>query len=263
MGIRRIDTSYNYLDYTAHQVLAHRSGDLLERFSISTKVGFFPTGTGHSEHSLNPIRLHQAVKESVDHLGMAPTVVFLHNPEHTLSRLEPERRDEALATACTALATATAEGLCDAWGIASWNPLSLLPDHEQKTTAPAPQVFMTRAGLTVSARGLEAIETAAEQWDLPRERRWGMSPFAGHSTDRMWDQINARTFLDGEASCSNLAAAFRTAYELPKVSRVAVGTNHPGHLRELVQAARLPVNVDTIDRYRTLLSDAATDHRST
>lgn len=263
MGVRRIDTSYNYLDYTAHQALAQRAGDLLGQFSISTKVGFFPAGAGRSEHSLNPARLRHAVEESVDHLGVAPTVVFLHNPEHTLTQLRPDQREEVLAAACTELAAAVAEGLCGAWGIASWNPRLLLTDNVQKARVPAPQVLMTRAGLTASAQGLEASETLAGQWGLPRQRRWGMSPFAGHSADRMWDQVNARVFLDGEPRCSNLAAAFRAAYELPKASRVAVGTNNTSHLRELVQAAQLPVNIDAITHYRTLLAAASTDHQTT
>lgn len=120
---------------------------------------------------------------------------------------------------------------------------------------------MSRAGLTVSSRTLDSIETAATLWGLPPARRWGMSPFAGHSTDPLWDRVNARAFLPGRPSCSNLASAFRVSYELPKVSRVAVGTNRLGHLRELLQASLLPVDDVTIADYRALLATTSTDHR--
>jgi aryl-alcohol dehydrogenase-like predicted oxidoreductase len=260
LGVHRIDTSYNYLGFAAHRTLAQRAGDLLPDLSISTKVGFFSAGTGHSEHSLDPQRLRQAVEESTEKLGVAPDVVFLHNPEHTLTHLEPEPASDILAAASAELEAAVASGLCASWGIASWNPRPLLPTIEELGDAPAPQVFMARAGLTVSSRTLDAIEAATALWDLSPDQRWGMSPFAGHSTDPVWDKVNARAFLQ-EPSCSNLAAAFRVSYELPKASHVAVGTNHLGHLRELLQAAQLPANEATISSYRTLLATASTDRQ--
>lgn len=190
---------------------------------------------------------------------MPPDVVFLHNPEHTLTQLEAEHASDVLTGAGAELEAAVDSGLCASWGIASWNPRPLLPVIERAGGTPIPQVFMTRAGLTVSSRTLVAIEAAVTLWDLPPARRWGMSPFAGHSTDPLWRQVNARAFLSGEPSCSNLAAAFCVSYELPKVSRVAVGTNHLGHLRELLHAARLPVNDATVASYRALLATAPTD----
>lgn len=234
LGVHRIDTSYNYLGFAAHRTLAERVGDLLPDLSISTKVGFFPTDTGRSGHSLDPQRLRQAVEETADELGVRPDVVFLHNPEHTLTHLEAEHASDALAAAGAELETAVASGLCASWGIASWNPRPLLPAIKRTGDAPIPQVYMTRAGLTVSSRNLDAIEAAAELWRLPPDRRWGMSPFAGHLTDPLWEQVNARAFLPGEPSCSNLAAAFRVSYEVPKVSRVAVGTNHPRDRKSVV-----------------------------
>ncbi|WP_133741574.1 aldo/keto reductase [Actinorugispora endophytica] len=261
LGVHRIDTSYNYLGFAAHRTLAQRAGDLLPDLSISTKVGFFLTGTGHSEHSLDPQRLRQAVEKTAEELGVPPDVMFLHNPEHTLTHLEPEQASDVLAAANAELEAAVASGLCASWGIASWNPRPLLPAIKGPRDAPAPQVFMARAGLIVSSRTLDAIEAAAALWDLSPDQRWGMSPFAGHSTDRVWDQVNARAFLPDESSCSNLAAAFRASYELPKVSRVAIGTNHLGHLRELLQAAQLPASEAAIASYRTLLATSSSNRQ--
>ncbi|MGH3831562.1 MAG: aldo/keto reductase [Pseudonocardiaceae bacterium] len=69
IGVDRLDTAYNYLRFASHRTLAATARDLLRRFAVSTKVGFFPTGLG-AEHSLDPARLHQAVRESVDTLGV-------------------------------------------------------------------------------------------------------------------------------------------------------------------------------------------------
>lgn len=203
---------------------------------------------------MDPQRLRQAVEESAEELGMSPDVVFLHNPEHTLAHLEPQQASDVLANAGAELEAAAASGLSVSWGIASWNPQSLLPTIGGPEDAPIPQVFMARSGLAVSSRTLHAIEAATAMWGLPPDQRWGMSPFAGHSTDPVWAQVNARAFLSDDSPCSNLAAAFRAAYELPKVNRVAVGTNQLDHLRELLQAAQMPANDAAIASYRALLA---------
>ncbi|QVJ01007.1 aldo/keto reductase [Nocardiopsis eucommiae] len=258
LGIYRIDTSYNYLDFAAHRTLSQRAGDLLPGLSISTKVGFFPTDTGHSAHSLAPQRLRQAVEQSAEELGVPPDVVFLHNPEHSLTHVEPEEASDLLADAGAELEASVSTGLCGSWGIASWNPRPLLPAIRVQRNVPVPKIFMARAGLTVSARVLAAIESATALWELSPSQRWGMSPFAGHSTDPVWDRINARAFLLDDTSTSTLAAVFRVSFELPKASRMAVGTNQLGHLRELLQAARLHVNDSSVASYRNLLGAAST-----
>ena len=85
------------------------------------------------------------------------------------------------------------------------------------------------------------------------DQRWGMSPFRGSTSDGAWHAANLCAFLRPEQRCSTPQAAFRLAYELPPVSRVAVGTNNPAHLRELVAATELVVNDDAIGRYRQLI----------
>jgi aryl-alcohol dehydrogenase-like predicted oxidoreductase len=80
-----------------------------------------------------------------------------------------------------------------------------------------------------------------------------MSPFAGHATDPVWAVVNVGAFLDSDQQCSPLQAAFRVAYELPPVSRIAVGTNRVDHLRDLVTALRLRTDGDRIGKYRELL----------
>ena len=153
----------------------------------------------------------------------------------------------------------TKEGWCDSWGIASWNPRPLieLVVGEEVPVEVFPPVFMSRVGLTVGARVLEEIETLAQVWKIPPECRWGMSPFAGHSTDPVWARVNTRAFLEGDPECSNLSAAFRVAYALPEVARVAVGTDQLAHLDELIRAVCLSVDAKAIADYRRLLGSTS------
>lgn len=89
--------------------------------------------------------------------------------------------------------------------------------------------------------------------DVAPDCRWGMSPFGGSTSNRVLRSTNLSAFLQPEQSFSALQAAFRLAYELPPVVRVAVGTSNPAHLRELVAATELVVNDDAIGRYRQLI----------
>jgi hypothetical protein len=72
LGVRALDTGYNYLGFTSHRTLARTAGDLLSEFTISTKVGFFPGAAG-AEHSLSPRRLFEAVEKSAEDLCLPPT----------------------------------------------------------------------------------------------------------------------------------------------------------------------------------------------
>lgn len=236
--------------------MARTAGDLLPDFAISTKVGFFPGAAG-TEHSLNPGRLSQAVEKSAEDLCRPPDVVLLHNPEQTVACLPPNAGSDCLAAACTALHEASAAGLCGYWGISSWDPRPVLA-VAVSAWIPAPDVLMTRAGLLVGSDILDAGDALAARWDLDMSARWGMSPFGGYATDQVWATVNVRTFLDAGQECSTLQAAFRVAYELPPVSRIAVGTNRVDHLHDLVAALRLSTDKNRVGRYRELLRAKAT-----
>lgn len=245
-----LDTAYNYRDFTSHRRLVATAGDLLGEFTISTKVGFFPSGRG-PKHCLDPVRLRQAVRQSVQDLGIQPDVVLLHNPERTLATLTPEQRRDCWAAACTALNDMTAAGWCRSWGVACWDPRPVLTVLDR--TLPAPALVMVRAGLLVRAEILDASERLATWFGLDAYARWGMSPYGGQATHPVWEQIDARQFLHGTQDCSPVPAAFRIAYELPQVSRVAVGVSTVKHLTELVAAAALDTDDNRIARYRSLL----------
>ncbi|MDT0267953.1 aldo/keto reductase [Streptomyces sp. DSM 44915] len=251
MGIRAIDTAFNYHGFAAHQTLG-RFRDLLPEFSVSTKVGYFP-GTTRAVHSLAPGQLRHALEQTNRDLGRPPNLVFLHNPEHTLSRLSPEVAREHLTSACEVLVNAVQAGLCDAWGVASWRPGPLVGLIDGDT--PRPDVLMVRSGLLVAIDTLEASESLATRWRLPAAAVWGMSPFGGKATDPIWDKINPRLFLrsDSRRTCSPIQAAFRAAYYLPRVGSLAVGSDDPAHLRELLASLGAEVDGDTVTRYRTLL----------
>lgn len=214
-------------------------------------MGYFP-GADRAEHSLNPVRLHMAVEQGVRDLGREPDVVFLHNPEHSLTEHARHPR-EALAQACAALEDATAKGLCGAWGIASWDPtpLPVLVDP----TAPRPSVLMVRAGLLVGIRTLDATDLLTETWGLDSDRVWGMSPFGGSTRAPVWNRIDPRLFLRNSSGFSRVQASFRAAYHLPQIQALAVGTDEPAHLGELIAALAGKVDERAISDYRTLLRD--------
>ncbi|MDT0307747.1 aldo/keto reductase [Streptomyces sp. DSM 44917] len=248
LGVTAIDTSANYLGFRSHEVLAQIASDLLPKFTLSTKVGYFPRAD-RAEHSLDPTRLHRAVEQAARDLGREPDVVFLHKLEHSLQEAAPHNRD-VLALACAALADAATQGMCGAWGIASWDP-SPLPELIDATT-PKPSALMVRAGLLVGIRTLDAADALALALGMSG-RVWGMSPFGGSTGTPVWDRIDPRVFLRGGAGLSRVQAAFRAAYRLPQVDIIAVGTDEPAHLSELIGALAGEVDEQAIRQYRSLL----------
>ncbi|MFF5189443.1 aldo/keto reductase [Streptomyces sp. NPDC000345] len=249
LGVTELDTSSNYLGFLSHEVLARTSADLLPRFRISTKVGYFRTPDG-AEHSLDPVRLRTAVEQVTRDLGREPDLVFLHNPEHSLEEAASHSR-EALADACAALDDTAMRGLCGAWGVASWDP-SPLPDLIDAST-PKPSVIMVRAGLLVGTRTLAAADALSSAWGLDDSMLWGMSPFGGSTNAPLWDRADPRVFLQDGDGLTRVQAAFRAAYYLPQVSAVAVGTDKPAHLGELIDALAYEVDGRVIREYRSLL----------
>ncbi|MGH3830645.1 MAG: aldo/keto reductase [Pseudonocardiaceae bacterium] len=245
-----LDTAYNYRDFTSHRKLASTAADLLGKFTISTKVGFFPSDQG-TGHCLDPARLRQAVHESVQDLGVRPAVVLLHNPERTLAELAPEQRRDRWAAACIALAELAAAGWCWSWGVACWDPRPILTVLDCRL--PTPKTIMVRAGLLVHSEILDASEKLTTWFGLDARARWGMSPYGGEATHPVWDQVDVRQFLQGTQECSPAQSAFRVAYELPYVSRMAVSVGTGEHLAELVATTALDTNSDRITRYRSLL----------
>ncbi|MET9549947.1 aldo/keto reductase [Streptomyces sp. NPDC006627] len=251
LGVTALDTSANYLGFRSHEVLARTAGDLLPKFTLSTKVGYFP-GVGGVEHSLDPVRLHAAVEHAVRDLGREPDLVFLHNPEHSLSA-EGTRSRDRLAEACATLSRAAEKGLCVAWGIATWDPTSLPPLIEP--TMPKPSVLMVRAGLLVGSRTLDAAEALTTAWGLDPASVRGMSPFDGSVKAPVWGRIDPRVFIRNGIGLSRTQAAFRVAYRLPEVSSMAVGTDEPAHLGELLGALVAEPDERVIGEYRRLLRD--------
>lgn len=250
-----IDTADNYRAGTSHRMLARVASDLLGQFTVSTKVGYLPTGDAGDRpvHSLAPAKLRAAVERSVDDLGRCPDIVFLHNPEHTLRDLLGTDAQDKLGAACQALADAVTAGLVRAWGIASWDPRPVV-----KALCPAvgdlgPAAVLVRAGLSVAAPVLAAAEELCRTLNVSPKGRWGMSPFGGNAQDPVWQAVNLAAFLPHDQCASTAQAVFRLTYELPSVTRVAVGTTSTAHLRELIAATELPVTQAAIHNYRALI----------
>ncbi|MFF3125915.1 aldo/keto reductase [Streptomyces sp. NPDC057908] len=235
LGVARLDTASNYFHHRSHEVLKTQAGDLLPKFSVSTKVGYFP-----GEHSLAPARLRAGVEQAAKDLGREPDTVLLHNPEHS----HPDA--EMLAQACAVLAGAAQAGLCGGWGVSSWDPRPLVDFG-----APRPDVLMVRSGLLVGVDVLEAAEAIVTRW-RPSEV-WGMSPFGGSTTEAVWGKFDPRIFLRDALSATRVQAAFRSAYGLPRVDAVAVGTDNVDHLQELIDALAYEVDDQVVQEYRQLL----------
>lgn len=205
---------------------------------------------------MDPLRLHTAVEQAAEDLGQEPDLVFLHNPEHSLREADPHGQGE-LTEACAALDDATSKGLCAAWGIASWDPSSLV--GLIGPTVPRPTTLMVRAGLLVGIRTLDAADALIRAWDLDPSEVWGMSPFGGSTSDPVWAKIDSRLFLSGSRQLSCVQAAFIAAYHLPMVGTMAVGTDEPAHLGQLVGALVGEVEEPTVQEYRRLLRDRSHD----
>ncbi len=157
-----------------------------------------------------------------------------------------------MAHACAALEEATARGLCGAWGVASWDPSPLSGLVAPGT--PRPSVLMVRAGLLVGVRTLVASDALAAAWGLHDSMLWGMSPFGGSTNAPVWDRVDPRIFLRDGDGASRVQAVFRASYHVPRVRAVAVGTDEPAHLGELVNALACEVDECAIREYRKLLS---------
>ncbi|MFJ3790790.1 aldo/keto reductase [Kitasatospora sp. NPDC090091] len=251
LGVDAVDTSFNYRGFTSHSTLAAVAGDLLPHLSLSTKVGYFPA-PGGARHSLSPILLRRALEQTDRELGRPPEVVFLHNPEASVQDASDRSRD-TLAAACEALATATADGLCGTWGIATWNP-RVLAGLTDGYSVPRPSVLMVRAGLLVGVTVLDAAESLSARWGLSPEALWGMSPFGGNAAEPVWDAVDPRLFLKrSETGVSRVQAGFRVSFLLPRVASVAVGTDDPAHLRQLKSCLHHEVDEEMVVRYRELL----------
>lgn len=237
-----LDTAASYHGHRSHQTLAQCAGDLLPKFSISTKVGYFP-GIGHS---LDPVRLRRGVELAVQDLGREPDLVFLHNPEQSLTGGSPGRLADRLAAACGVLEAAAEQGLCRTWGVSSWDPRPLAAID--LSGLPRPETLMVRAGLLVGVEILDATQAVRKSWKPTTD--WGMSPFGGSTTRPVWEMFDARPFLQGPRDGhTRTQAAFRIAFRVPVVDAVAVTTDNPVHLRELTEALHFNVDEQSADRY--------------
>ncbi|MFE4262924.1 aldo/keto reductase [Streptomyces sp. NPDC056883] len=244
LGVTALDTAAPYFGFRSHTVLAETAADLLPRFTLSTKVGFFPSAGG-VEHSLDPVRLRLAVERAARELGREPDTVLLHNPERTLAGLSTADGHTLLGNACTALADATRHGLCRAWGVASWDTRSL--GTVQVDDLPSPDVLMVRAGFLVGIDLLNATTVLRTAWQPGKT--WGMSPFGGGHR-KVWEEFDPRPFLrPSHRDLSRIQAAFRTAFHLPTASAMAVGTDDPRHLAQLLQSLGTEVDTAAVSQY--------------
>jgi pyridoxine 4-dehydrogenase len=238
VGVTAIDTAYSYDQFTSHRALSAIADDLLHRFEISTKVGFFPDG-----HDLSPARLRQAIERSTEELDRTPDVVLLHNPEQSPS---------GFLSACALLSELRDAGLCGSWGIASWDPEPL---NGIVYEGPTPDILMVRVGLAVPPSVLAAGEDLFKMTQAAD--RWGMAPFGQDAAARLWSDIDPAQIVSTSGHIGRLEAAFAAAFELPHVSRIAVGTHRADHLSQLQAARCLATDSDTVARYRAELTAAA------
>lgn len=234
--------------------MALAAGDLIHEFTISTKVGFLPVGN-RSYHTLRRSHLRESIEKSVSDLGVPPAAVLLHNPEQSLNGLHPAQAYDYFTDACEELARAAEVGLCSTWGIASWNPKSLIKVLHVGSGCPTPNAMMFRVGLSLTAEHIDTIEQLGWTCNIEADRRWGMSPFAGSTGDPVWTTTDFSALLEPGQDHTPVQAALRLAFELPYCTRLAVGTGSKGHLSELHAATQLEVNPEALDRYFELIAD--------
>jgi aryl-alcohol dehydrogenase-like predicted oxidoreductase len=237
LGVTAIDTAYNYSGFGSHRLLRHVAGLLLDRFEITTKVGFFP-----DRHDLNPARLQAAIEETRRELGRCPHTVLIHNPENSPADFP---------AACIALWRMKATGLISAWGLSSWDPRRLIDTAHE---VPTPDVLMLRAGLLVPSSILDAGQRMADA--ISPVQVWGMAPFGHRTTDPLWTTLDLTPFLP-DRSATTIGGAFAIAYHLPPVARMAVGTTRADHLAQLANALTYDIDEAAVIRYRALIRRTA------
>ncbi|SDX99685.1 Predicted oxidoreductase [Saccharopolyspora shandongensis] len=262
-GVTTVDTAPHYQHGTAHQQLIDAAGNLLDRFTVCTKIGYHHnTATGRNTHSLDPQRLWSSAEAAVRSLGQPPAVLWLHNPERSLAGLPVHHAAEQLAQAAVVLARAARRGWCRSWGIATWNPDQVLPAVAAiRDDWPRPGLVMTRSGLLTPSQALTAAEGLAARCGA---RLWGMSPFGGDTQDPVWREVDPCQFLAPGQESTRWQAALRLARAVPDgVERVAVGASTPAHLAELITAPRLSVNTRLVASYRRLLERRSAAETST
>ncbi|MER5204536.1 hypothetical protein [Streptomyces sp. NPDC002825] len=66
-------------------------------------------------------------------------------------------------------------------------------------------------------------------------------------------EVDPRIFLRDSPPATRVQAAFRSAFGLPRVDAVAVGTDDVDHLRELTGALAYEVDAQVIREYGRLL----------
>jgi pyridoxine 4-dehydrogenase len=255
LGIKDLDTAFNYAGFSSHSQLSHIAGDLLPKFFLSTKIGFFPSTSSEPEHSLDPVRLRESIEATVERLGRPPDVVFLHNPERSMANVETACGWAILTDAAAVLTDAVDENLCASWGISTWDPGPLLAVARSATDAWAlnPSHLMHRSGLLTGTRIMDSTDELADILRIGVSARWGISPFGGDSSANFWRQLRLDSLFVKPTAATIPQMAFRLAFELPYVDRVAVSLGTVGHLHDLVAAVGLEVDDRKIARYRDLL----------
>jgi pyridoxine 4-dehydrogenase len=221
---------------------------------ISTKVGFFHSG-GNISHSLEPQVLLSAIHQFSNDLGRTPNLIFLHNPERTLSLLGDDQAGRTLAKAVECLQQAVDEGACDSWGISCWEPNHLLRSVKNTSLPVKPAVLMVRSGLLVKVSDI--LQAEQLQLVLNPSMMWGMSPFGGNNPLELFGKVDLSAFLtpsSRSALASHAAVALRIAFCLPNVSHIAISTNSCSHLDDLVSGLSLMIDPNQITKYRLLLS---------
>lgn len=229
----------------------HRTRLTPDLLRAALTFGVTTVDTGENVHSLAPQQLRIAASTAVRSLHQPPAVLWLHNPERSLTGLPVQSAAERLTQAAEILTHAVERGWCRSWGIATWNPEQVLPVVAAiRGDWPRPGLVMARSGLLAPA-ALTAAEHLAAHCQA---RLWGMSPFGGDTHDPVWREVDPRRFLAPGQQSTRWQAALRLALAVPdRVARIAVGTSTPSHLAELLTAPDLAVNTQRVTSYRTLL----------
>lgn len=241
--------------------LATKGAAVRDRIVIATKT-FNPMGVGH-DHGLGRARIHRQIDASLRRLGVERVALYLTHDfdpdtpqEETLQALDDLIRAGKIGA--VGASNFTAEQLAEAVELSAleglpryeWvqNGLSLLEQGDLETVFPV----LREHGL-----GYTPFSPLAGGWLTGKYRRGEPppagsrmtlrpEPYAGYSSDRVFDALEAleREASTRGASIAGLALAW--ALSLPELTGVVVGPGRTDHLAPAFEA--LEIDLPATDR---------------
>lgn len=136
------------------------------------------------------------------------------------------------------------------WGGAARILLDIIADRARQAAVPGRRLI----GLVHSNDPQIRFEPVGAMPVMWNSDEW--ADIGGSATDPLWGRLDPRVFVrNTDSRLLAVQAAFRAAYWLPRVGSIAVGTDDPAHLRELLDALRYEADPGILAAYRKHLGE--------